>query len=154
MYIPENRQIVNLLYLMKQKRNYFKWGPKKQIMNKLSRRLPMKLPLGESEHDVMESTLPRERRRSPFEGRISSKKYPERLEDSHMESGIHRIWALLNPHWKRVLITLWRNLSCFRSDWHESKASPGASTVREKSFILIMPSYPAEKMDPSDHTEA
>lgn len=39
--------------------------------------------------------------------------------------------GLLHPYWKRDLGTLWRSLSCFRSDWHQSTtASAGLDVQR------------------------
>lgn len=79
--IPENRQIVSLLYLMKQKRNYFMWGLRKQqAFEQIKQEIAREVALGKSEHDVMEGTLHR--------SRGECKKYPGRLEESHWGTGV------------------------------------------------------------------
>lgn len=144
MHISENRQILSLIYLMKQKRNYFKWGPKKQqSFEQMKQETAHAVALGpvRTRCDGRCPT-PEQRIRSFLEILTKSIQGDLRTATGVLEFGIQRIWGLLNLNWKRVLITLWRNLSCFRSDWHESKGSPATLTCQGKvpyTYYAIMP---------------
>lgn len=124
MHIPDYSLIVNPLYQVTRKKNYFTWGPEQQqTFEQIKQEIVHAVALavvwaGQDVKHVLYTAA--EENGSRGDSRSTPRDRSQKYRGSE---------ALSTPNWKRDIGCMWKGLCCFRSGWYWSTAPHGTPTA-------------------------